>query len=661
MMKNRKLVVLILFLWCTVSMRAQYNTNRLLISAEIALDYHDYVVAIQHCNNILSGKPYLYQPWYYRGVAKECLGDYAGAESDFTEAVKLNPYIYQIFNFRAESRMNQDKFQDAITDFDAALKLNPDQKGSWFNRAYARYRSKDVEKAREDLKYVIKRWPSMPNAYSLMTETYLNANDTATASRWLEKTLKVNPYDGNSWSIVGRLNLQRKNWAAAEKAFSSAIHYTPKVVNNYTYRAMTRVNLNKLRQAMDDYDRAISMNGNNFIAHYNRGLLRQTLGDDNRAIEDFNYVLGLEPDNLLALYNRAILLDRTGDYRAAIRDYSRVIEKFPNFWNGLTSRANCYRRLGMTAKAELDEFRVLKRQMDKHVGIQQRWSRSKLRQVRKMSDIDVEKYDQWVVQDNEVTTPEYKNEYRGNVQDRNVEVEYMPMFLLSYMPYKNGINSYQLVDRDVETFNRTIRPTLPVYISCKSNALTQEQSRRYFVAIDSLTTRISDIKNYNQVATLLFQRAVAHASTHNFSEALNDINDYMTMDSVSVLAYWQRGVCQAMMSNYAQSNGNDLKVVLGKSLDDLRRASGMAGEKNAFVIYDIANLHAMQRNYNDAIDTYTQAITLNPSLAEAYFNRGLTYIFSGNKSKGLADLSKAGELGIYDAYSVMKKYASEKH
>ena len=61
------------------------------------------------------------------------------------------------------------------------------------------------------------------------------------------------------------------------------------------------------------------------------------------------------------------------------------------------------------------------------------------------------------------------------------------------------------------------------------------------------------------------------------------------------------------------------------------------------------------KDYNAAIQQYTEAIKSNPNFAEAYFNRGLTYIYSGERSKGIADLSKAGELGIYDAYNLLKK------
>ena len=156
------------------------------------------------------------------------------------------------------------------------------------------------------------------------------------------------------------------------------------------------------------------------------------LGDDNRAVEDFDYVVRMEPSNFMAIYNRALLLDRIGDLRGAIRDYTTVINQFPNFWTGLEQRAWCYRRLGMTSKAELDEFRVFKAQMDKHVGIQKRWSKAKLRDVRKRSEINLDKFNQIVVEDEPEVDHEYKSIYRGRVQNREVDIDMMPMYMLPY-------------------------------------------------------------------------------------------------------------------------------------------------------------------------------------------------------------------------------------
>ena len=146
----------------------------------------------------------------------------------------------------------------------------------------------------------------------------------------------------------------------------------------------------------------------------------------------------------MAIYNRALLLHKTGDLRGAIRDYTKVLEEYPNFWTGLYRRADCYRRLGMNNQAELDEFKVFKAQMDKHIGIQPRWTKSQMRQTRKKSEIDFEKYNHVVVEDEEkVIEQEYENVSRGKVQNRKLEVEYMPMYHLSYIKYANILKPYQ--------------------------------------------------------------------------------------------------------------------------------------------------------------------------------------------------------------------------
>ena len=75
-----------------------------------------------------------------------------------------------------------------------------------------------------------------------------------------------------------------------------------------------------------------------------------------------------------------------------------------------------------------------------------------------------------------------------------------------------------------------------------------------------------------------------------------------------------------------------------------------------FALYNKANILCAQRDFKSAIDYYTRAIAQDIDFAEAYFNRGLTYIYIGENEKGLADLSKAGELGIYQAYNLITRF-----
>ena len=76
----------------------------------------------------------------------------------------------------------------------------------------------------------------------------------------------------------------------------------------------------------------------------------------------------------------------------------------------------------------------------------------------------------------------------------------------------------------------------------------------------------------------------------------------------------------------------------------------------AFAYYNRANVNVGLNDYKAAIVDYTAAIELNGDFAEAYFNRGLSRIYTGNVREGVSDLSKAGELGMYQAYNVIKRY-----
>ena len=76
----------------------------------------------------------------------------------------------------------------------------------------------------------------------------------------------------------------------------------------------------------------------------------------------------------------------------------------------------------------------------------------------------------------------------------------------------------------------------------------------------------------------------------------------------------------------------------------------------AIAYYNRANVYAKLNDYKAAIVDYTTAIELNGGFAEAYYNRGLARIYIGNTKDGITDLSKAGELGLFQAYNVIKRF-----
>ena len=89
------------------------------------------------------------------------------------------------------------------------------------------------------------------------------------------------------------------------------------------------------------------------------------------------------------------------------------------------------------------------------------------------------------------------------------------------------------------------------------------------------------------------------------------------------------------------------------ALSDINKAIRLAPH-NAYLYYNQGCLYAQQHANALALEAFTKAIAIDVRLPEAYYNRGLIYKQQGQKDKANADFSKAGQLGLYKAYAMLK-------
>ena len=80
-----------------------------------------------------------------------------------------------------------------------------------------------------------------------------------------------------------------------------------------------------------------------------------------------------------------------------------------------------------------------------------------------------------------------------------------------------------------------------------------------------------------------------------------------------------------------------------------------AGQTAVLATFEQAYQQAQSGNINEAIAGFTQVLQQHDQFAEAYFNRGLLQLLLDSPELAIPDLSKAGELGIYQAYNIIKK------
>ena len=96
-----------------------------------------------------------------------------------------------------------------------------------------------------------------------------------------------------------------------------------------------------------------------------------------------------------------------------------------------------------------------------------------------------------------------------------------------------------------------------------------------------------------------------------------------------------------------------------EAISDIQEAISLVPDL-AYLHFDLGNLYCLSSQMVSSIESYDRAIGLYPYFGDAYFNRGLVLIYLKDKEKGCIDLSRAGELGVSDAYGVISKYCEEK-
>ncbi|HBK28634.1 MAG TPA: hypothetical protein DDZ04_01880 [Parabacteroides sp.] len=702
----KKLILWLAFQLCSLSLLAQINTDRVLAIGRNALYFEDYVLSIQYFNQVIRSKPWLAEPYFFRAVAKINLDDYKGAEDDCTACIERNPFLPQAYYARGIARQSMENYDGAIADYEKGLEFKRGDRQMMVNEAVAFIQKKDYDGAKKVFEKLMAAFPKYSMNYLSRGAMYLEEGDTIKALEDYDQAVKLDPYYAPAYGNRAILHYQMQDFKGALSDLNEAIRLNPRESGYYINRGLVRYQLNNLRGAMADYDQVISMDKDNLIARFNRGLLRFQVGDNNRAIEDFDVVLQLEPDNYMAYYNRALLRYETGDYAGAVADYDMVLNEYPNFLPGYYSRSEAKKKLGDYAGADRDVWTAYKKEEQakkdrtagkggaspSSTGKAQASATSDERNTRERSDKNIDKFNRLVVYDKEEERKsKYQNEVRGRVQDRNVRVDLEPQFILTYYEKADLVKKQLYYSKMLDDFNKRRVLRMKLIVTNEEAALTEDRIASHFASIDSYSAAIG---RNPEDANAYLGRAIDYMLVQDFASALKDYDKVLELDPTSVIAYFNRAVVRYKQMQYDDSNrqseimdlnvpshqtmsfrygGHTQQIGSAVNKEQMREAEekeraykhemitrdyDMAIKYDPDFIYayfNRANLRCALRDYRAAITDYTEAIERDPEFAEAYFNRGLAHLSQGNTNQGIADLSKAGELGIVNAYSIIKR------
>jgi tetratricopeptide (TPR) repeat protein len=674
----KKIIFITSCLLCQIVAIAQWNTERILSIGQNALYFEDYIVSIQYFNQVIKIKPYLSEPYLYRAIAKIQLGDYQSADEDCTKAIEINPFIPQAYYARGFARRKMSFFGEAINDFSKALEFSPNSLYLLMSRMDAREGNKDLQGAMADCETYLKLSPKTTNLLYEKGRLQLEMKDTVAAENTFNIFVQRDSSNCMAWSSRAILRMQTNNKEGALKDYSESIKRNSTYVGDYINRGILNVEKKNYKQALSDYNSAVKLDKNNMLVYYNRGLLRASLGDYNNALTDLTTVLKMDTANNEALLQKAMVEFTIKDYRSAIKDYKKIISKFQYFIPAYFGVAQAESALG-NQKAAF-QYQQMATNIEKNKDYITRKNKENIQATTKLAlntqksstSRKTEMFNRFAAQNIDDTESEskYTDEARGAVQDKYTDVVNERNFAFTYYAKSDEIRHTNLYYPTLEQYNNEKKLSSVLKITNNELALTAELVNGHFEAINNISLKLTA---NDQDADIYFNRALEFALVQDFNSSIEDLNKAIELRPDFMLAYFCRANIRYKLVDYTKNTidpsvidglkEKNKKVVSEKqSLFDaemIMRDYEKVNELNPdfeFAYYNKANILCTQKDFKTAIDNYSKAIQIDGDFAEAYFNRGLTYLFIGENDKGLADLSKAGELGIYKAYNLIQRF-----
>lgn len=674
---TKKLILLFLFfLLLGIDLSAQYDKDVFFWRGRQSLADGKYSQAIENFNILARLDTADFQTFFFRGIAKYNLGDLRGAKRDFDTAVRINPVFTSGYHYRGITESRFGNYDAALSDLNRALELRPGFPGIYFSRGVTYFLSQQFERAVKDFDKYIRKQAKDPSAYLNRGASYLFLGDTLKALEDYNKAIRLDRFDPEGYVRRGRLYASANNYTEAINDMNKAIQIDSSNTFAYFNRALMLYEKKDYKSAMADLNRVLRDEPGNALTLYNRGLISAQLGDFESALNDLDRVININPNNVLAHFNRASIFIELGMYRDALEDYDKAIALYPDFAKAYMNRAYVKNLLGMNKESKQD-YQIARKKVAEY--------RAKNSITDKSLADTTQKYNALLALDAEFAKKDFNDEL---LQHRDVDVKLRPLYKFSLSKTRNQLGNYA-------TSHIYENALLDKFIADSPVPIVLSNENQKLGAIEKYENLIYSMSSDDAKAE--FMKALFDYNEKQFNSALSHYNKSIEMNStmqnggvsskpVSVEEYYEafyrmnRAVLRAEMIEFISSIESNVQTLsmddsgntrarvkdnitkeydYSEALADMRKAAEIL-EDFPYIYYNMANLYTLSSDLVLAIENYSKALNLYPYLGDAYLNRGLVQIYLKEKEKGCMDLSRAGELGVSDAYGIIKRFCEDK-
>ena len=658
-MKKFLLTIGMLLLGATFAL-AQYDKDVFMWRGRQALSDGRYAQAIENFNVLARLDSTDYWSFFFRGIAKYNLGDLRGAQTDFNTSVRLNPVFTNGYHYRAITESRFGDYDAAFRDFDRAIELRPGQEGVYFSRGVAYFLAQRFEEAVADFDYYIKKEPRDPSAYLNRGACHLFLSDTTRALEDYNLAIRMDRFEPEGFIRRARVFSDLKRYDEALEDLDRAIELDAGNTFAYFNRALIYYEQRRYNDAMQDLDTVLDHEPGNALTLYNRSLIYAQVGAFEEALADMDRVININPGNVLAHYNRAAIFVEMGRWLDALEDYNKSIELYPDFAKAYLNRSYVENMLGRTRESRADYQTAQQKVRD----YRSRGGETSLADTTRQ-------YNSLLALDADFAKKDFDDEL---LQHRDIDIRLRPLYRFSLAPEREDRNvalsrQYEnvLIDRFIDaaptpiTLGNTESTGTDNYLFTANaeeyfvKGLQELQRKQFNSALNWFDRAVEAAEDDGErdryaryyKAFYLMNRGVLKAEMIDFIASLEGNVQTLSMDT--------DGATRARVSDRVARTYD-----YSEAIADIREALSILPDI-PYLYFDLGNLECLSSRFVEALENYDMALKLYPNMGDAYYNRGLVLIYLKDKEKGCIDLSRAGELGVADSYSVISKYCSDEN
>lgn len=636
--------------------RAQVNAEQVTAIGRNVLSMDDYMLAIHYFNLAIKAKDYLAEPYFLRALAKMKLDDYSGAEADCSTAIQRSKFMTEAYKLRGFVRQQMGLDSLALEDYEYGLAQNPTDREFLLYKSIAELNLKRYEAADSTLGRLIAANPKFYEAITARAQLRVERGDTAGALSDIDETLRISKTQDYPYALKAGIHAERQEWPEAVEAMDEVIRLYPERADLYINRAFLKYRNDDYVGAMNDYNETLHIDPYNSAALFNRGLLRFEVMELEGAAEDFSRVLDLDGNNFHALYNRALVWLAAHEDTRAEADLKEIIARYPRFYPAYYAMAQALHEKGdergairnmMTADDIVRRYveNPEKNPLDRPTISDMANSKGHRTSDDESDEEMMDRFNQLVTSEVESQASlSFNDRYKGRVQDRETSLAPEPLFHLSLSAPTESLKAVASYFRELGELNSAGYINETIYLKEDETPLSQGEIENAFSLVDAYTRALDTPKPR---AADYIARGVLYSMLRNYESSLADFNKALELMPDYSVALMGKGYAEAMLL----TSDRDARPQAVIATFD------RAISKNPMLLYAWFNKGNIYYSYGDfagAEEAFSQAVKLNPDLGQAYYNRGLTRMQLGRKEEAFADFSKAGELGVLQGYRVMK-------